>query len=87
MVLDTREALSHPLYEGVKQTKDGIEVKIADRGKALEQVARHLQMFKDEVNVSASEELIKAAQAISVASPPLTPEYVRENYHRLDALE
>ena len=87
MVLDTREALSHPLYEGVKQTKDGIEVKIADRAKALEHVARHLQMFKDEVNVSVSVELIKAAQAISAASPPLTPGYVRKNSHRLDALE
>lgn len=87
VVLDTREALSHPLYEGVKQTKDGIEVKIADRAKALEQVARHLQMFKDEVKISASEELIKAAQTISAASPPLTPEYVRENSHRLAALE
>ena len=87
MVLDTREALSHPLYEGVKQTKDGIEVKFADRAKALEQVARHLQMFKDEVNVSVSVELIKAAQAISAASQPITPEYVRENSHRLAALE
>ena len=87
VVLDTREALSHPLYEGVKQTKDGIEVKFADRAKALEQVARHLQMFKDEVNVSVSVELIKAAQAISAASQPITPEYVRENSHRLDALE
>jgi len=87
VVLDTREALSHPLYEGVKQTKDGIEIKIADRAKALEHVARHLQMFNDEVKVSASEELIKAAQIISAASPPFTPEYIRENFHRLDALE
>ncbi|SEN69925.1 Terminase small subunit [Roseovarius tolerans] len=87
VVLDTREALSHPLYEGVKQTKDGIEVKIADRAKALEQVARHLQMFKDVVDLQASEELITAARAISAASPPITPQYVRDNAHRLDALE
>lgn len=86
-IADTRAAMAHPLYEGVKQTQHGIEVKIADRSKALEQVARHLQMFKDGVKVSASDELIKAAQVISAASPPLMPEYVRENSHRLDALE
>jgi phage terminase small subunit len=87
VVADTREALSHPLYEGVKHTQHGIEIKIADRAKALEQVARHLQMFKDEVKVSASEELLEAARAISAASPPISPEYVRENAHRLDELE
>ncbi|WP_103762324.1 terminase small subunit [Roseovarius confluentis] len=87
VVADTREALSHPLYEGVKQTKDGIEIKIADRAKALEQVARHLQMFKDEVKLGVSEDLIAAARAISAASEPLTPNYVRENAHRLDELD
>lgn len=87
VVADTREALSHPLYEGVKQTQHGIEVKIADRAKALEQVARHLQMFKDEVKVSASDELIVAARAISAASPTVTPRYARENAHRLDELD
>jgi phage terminase small subunit len=87
VVADTREALSHPLYEGVKQTQHGIEVKIADRAKALEQVARHLRMFKDEVEVRASEELLEAARAISAASPPISPEYVRKNIHRLDELD
>ncbi|WP_135507507.1 terminase small subunit [Roseovarius aestuariivivens] len=87
VVSDTRESLSHPLYEGVKQTKDGIEVKIADRAKALEQVARHLQMFKDEVQVSASDELRAAARAISAVAPPLTPDYIRRNAHRLDELD
>ncbi|RKT27706.1 terminase small subunit [Roseovarius halotolerans] len=61
---DTHMAMSHPLYDGVKQTKEGIEVKIADRGKALEQVARHLQMFKDHVELGVSEEFVKAARAI-----------------------
>ncbi len=37
------------LYAGVKQTKDGFEVKMQDQGKALENIARHLGMFKDEV--------------------------------------
>jgi phage terminase small subunit len=80
---DSREALSHPLYEGVKQTKDGIEVKIADRAKALEQVARHLSFFKDEVKLNASAELLEAARKINAASPPLDPTYMRDNAHRL----
>jgi len=80
---DTRQALSHPLYEGVKQTRDGIEVKIADRAKALEQVARHLSFFKDAVQLDASTELLEAARRINAASPPLDPAYMRENADRL----
>lgn len=38
------------LFDGVKETKFGIEVKVQDRAKALENVARHLGMFKLEVN-------------------------------------
>lgn len=35
------------LYAGVKQTKEGFEVKMQARDKALEMVARHLGMFID----------------------------------------
>lgn len=80
---DTREAMSHPLYEGVKETQHGIEIKIADRDKALENVAKHLQMFKEQVSLDVSEEFIKAAKAISNASPALDPEYMRKNASRL----
>lgn len=38
------------LFQGVKETKSGIEVMTADRMKALDNVARHLGMFKDTVN-------------------------------------
>ena len=38
------------LYQGAKETKFGIEVMTADRMKALDNVARHLGMFKDTVN-------------------------------------
>ena len=86
-VADTRQAVSHPLYEGVKQTKDGIEIKVADRTKAMEQVARHLSFFKDEVKVSASEELLEAARKINAASPPLDPKYMAENAYRLADLD
>lgn len=37
------------LYAGVKQTKDGLEVKTHDQGKAMELVARHLGMFVDKL--------------------------------------
>lgn len=37
------------LYDGVKVTERGIEIKTQDRAKALDQVARHLGMFKDRV--------------------------------------
>ena len=36
------------LYAGAKVSKDGIEVKTHDQGKALENVARHLGMFKEQ---------------------------------------
>lgn len=35
------------LYNGVKQTRNGIEIVVADRGKALEAVTRMLGGFKD----------------------------------------
>jgi phage terminase small subunit len=37
------------LYAGVKVTRDGLEVKMHDQAKALENVARHLGMFKDKI--------------------------------------
>jgi phage terminase small subunit len=38
------------IYQGAKQTKFGLEVQTVDRMKALDNVARHLGMFKDTVN-------------------------------------
>lgn len=42
------------LYAGVKQTKDGLEVKVHDQINALIQVARHLGMFKDKIEHSGT---------------------------------
>lgn len=58
-VPDTRELseAGRLLYEGVKETKDGIQVTISDRAKALENVARRLNMFKGEVVVTPSDAL------------------------------
>lgn len=56
MVRDTRtltpEALS--IYAGVKQTKDGVEIKLHDKAAIAERVARHLGMFKDSVTVEVT---------------------------------
>lgn len=42
------------LYAGAKQTANGIEVKMRDQDKALEMVAKHLGMFKDEINLGGN---------------------------------
>lgn len=39
------------LYAGIKETQAGIEIKMQDQAKALENVARHLGMFKDEIKL------------------------------------
>ncbi|MGG1643026.1 terminase small subunit [Paenibacillus sp. NRS-1782] len=43
------------LYAGLKTTTTGIEIKMQDQGKALENVARHLGMFKDKVELTGNE--------------------------------
>ncbi|HEX7854457.1 MAG TPA: terminase small subunit [Sphingobium sp.] len=40
------------LYAGVKSGKDGLEVKLRDQEKALDNVARHLGMFNDKLDVN-----------------------------------
>jgi len=55
------------LYQGAKETKFGIEVMTADRMKALDNVARHLGMFKDTVNHVSEDGSMSPPQ-------PLTPE-------------
>lgn len=39
------------LYAGVKVTKDGVEVRMHSKDKAMELLGRHLGMFKDKVEV------------------------------------
>ncbi len=36
---------------GWKQTKEGFEIKLADKGRALDQLARHLALYNDKVTV------------------------------------
>lgn len=70
------------LYDGVKQTREGIEIKLQDRAKALEQVARHLGFFNDKLTLKGDAEnpltlliaqLGKSALPV-VAEPPIEDE-------------
>lgn len=45
------------LYAGVKQTRDGFEIKMRDQDKAMENVARHLGMFKDSLDINIRKKL------------------------------
>lgn len=51
---DTRQlrGAERLLYAGVKVTRDGLEIKMRDQDKAMENVARHLGMFKEKVEVT-----------------------------------
>lgn len=63
---DTRD-LTGPaalLYAGAKATKEGIEVKTHDQGKALENVARHLGMFKEQVEHTGTIEIKRIERVI-----------------------
>ena len=44
---------------GIKEGANGIEIKLNDKGKALELIGRHLGMFKDKLEVSATLETEK----------------------------
>jgi phage terminase small subunit len=53
-VQDTRVLTggARTLYAGVKQTKDGIEIKMHDRTKATELVGKHLRLFIEKLELS-----------------------------------
>lgn len=74
-VSDTRDLSpqARMLYAGVKQTINGIEIKMADQDKALENVARHLGMFKDKLELSGDD---KAPLQVmfNIPRPPAKPE-------------
>lgn len=55
---DTRDLTGGALalYAGVKQTKEGFEIKMHDQAKALENIARHLGMFNDKLTLKGDEE-------------------------------
>lgn len=68
------------LFAGVKQTREGFEVKTQDQAKALENVARHLGMFTDRVDhVSSDGSMTPKPTMIELVAPhddsedPATP--------------
>ena len=65
-VHDTRKlrGSARLLYGGVKQTRDGIEMRLRDQDKALENVARHLGMFIDRTEVNMAMSLTESIKAI-----------------------
>ncbi|RSY83129.1 terminase small subunit [Sphingomonas koreensis] len=62
---DTRKlsGAARVLYAGVKQTRDGFEIKMQDQGKALDNVARYLGLFKDKVEVTVTDRAAALAAA------------------------
>lgn len=72
---DTRELspAAAALYAGVKQTKEGLEIKMHDQLKALENVARHLGMFNDKLTLKGDAENPLAILLGQLAGKTLKP--------------
>lgn len=62
---DTRDLSpgARALLAGIKQTKDGIEVKFHSKEKALENLAKHLGMLKEQVEVTGTLGLVERLAA------------------------
>jgi phage terminase small subunit len=60
-------------YLGVKVTQRGMEVITADKMQALDQIAKHLGMFKLKAEVDASEQMKAFIESISGGRAPLWP--------------
>lgn len=81
-VFDTRRltGAAKLLYAGVRVGKDGLEVKMRDQDKALENVARHLGMFKERVELTG-----KDGRPIQTSHVPL--DLSKLTYEELQDLE
>lgn len=78
VVSDTRHLSPQAkrLYAGVKITKDGLQVLMEDRGKALENVARHLGMFNDKLTIKGDAEnpIALLLKQVGGSSLPVVPD-------------
>lgn len=65
-VKDTRTATSQAktIYAGAKHTKEGVEVKIHSQADALLQVAKHLGMFTEKVEVVEKTKLVVTEEIV-----------------------
>jgi phage terminase small subunit len=72
---DTRDVSgpARALYAGVKQTKDGMEIKMRDQDAALANVARHLGMFNDKLKLQGDPEcpLVALLQKVAGSALPI----------------
>lgn len=75
--LDTRKLSggAQLLYAGAKLTRDGFEIKLHDQGKALENVARHLGMFNDKLQLTG-----KDGKPIETITTVMTAKEAAERY-------
>jgi len=68
-------------------TRRSMTIKTPDRvGAAKALLSRELPA-RDTLKAEYDDEFLRAARAISAASPPLNPEYMEANAHRLDELD
>lgn len=63
------------LFAGVKETQAGLEIKLQDQGKALENVARHLGMFNDKLKLEDPDRVIAA-----LINAGMSPKEAAEKY-------
>lgn len=56
------------LFDGVKETKQGIEIKMQDRGKALDSIAKYLGMFAGKVESEETSPLDRLVQRMMGAA-------------------
>lgn len=67
------------LYGGVKQTKNGLEMIIADRLKALENASKIMGAYQETVNVKFNNPLVQMAVAVQIGqSDPITAGQIYE---------
>lgn len=69
---DTRRisAAAARLYAGVKESKDGLEVRLRDQDGALVNLGRHLGIFKDKLDLNAT---LKGTVSYKANLPPRKP--------------
>lgn len=76
-IKDTRNVPSHvkSLFAGIKQTQNGIEIKMHPKDKALEMLGRHLKLFTDKVEHDAAKDgpLGRLLQQVAASSSSFKP--------------
>lgn len=69
-VVDTRElsGAARLLYDGIEETRQGKKIKIADRAKAMENLAKHFGMFAGKVEDEKTSPLQRLADRIMASA-------------------